>query len=328
MLIHILTGDDAYSKNLWIKSLVGKQASTIIQLHADDKKAMEECNTLFLTSSLFSSHYVVILTGLDSAKEQTRWLPSLKGLRDIVDHELVIDYYGALPLSKTIQSLEPSIHAFELPKPWKLDQWESKIIRIAESSGLQLNRSQIHLLMNRTGLDLWRVDQEIKKLRLIKDDTGHVDPVLFDLLVYDSSSEGAAEFAFLMMNGELDKMIAHIREGILSRLSENQILYQLIRITLILYQLGMQVEPKARYAYDEVAALSKQMKLPIPFLARLLGFRFRDEHNQNLLYQYTQNALIKLLEMLWDTDYRWKQENAYPEMTLLVLYDSFQRRKK
>ncbi len=327
MLVQILTGDDAFSKAKWAKATAKKAGATFVGIQAEDKRAREDCSALFRTTSLFGCHYVVMLSGLDSVKEIQNWIPSLREYHTIEEHTLFIDYTG----TQKPQALFSSgfiVREFLLPKPWKLDQWETRINDQSAEMGLKLNRSQAHLLLNRTGLDSWRIDQELKKLRLVRDEMGFVDPIIFQNLVYDSSFEGALEFAFSLMNGDREKMLSELREGILTRLSENQVLYQVIKVSLILYQLSLGEKKKVSYSYEEVTVLSKQMKLPIPLIARILGFRFRDENNQNLVYQYPSRVLSGLIQLLWDLDYRWKQEAAFPELSLLILYDAFQKVRK
>jgi len=324
VLVQILRGDDSFSKAKWAKAKAKKTGATFVSIQAEDKRAREDCSALFRTTSLFGSQYVVVLTGLDSAKEIQQWIPSLSEYHKIEEHTLLIDYSGSQK-PQPLFSMGFIVREFFLPKPWKLDQWETRINEQSADMGLKLNRSQVHILLNRTGLDSWRIDQELKKLRLVRDKQGIVDLDTFQNLVYDSSFEGALEFTFFLMNGDREKMLLELREGILTRLSENQILYQVIKVSMILYQLSLDERKKPSYSYEEVAALSKQMKLPIPLIARLLGFRFRDENSQNLAYQYPANVLSGLLQLLWETDYRWKQEAAYPEMSLLILFDAFQK---
>ena len=295
MPVLFLTGNAELSKDEYIKKKVKDLKADYVKIHPKDTDKIEKIKRSLQTLGIFQNTIVLDVIDFDSWKSHEK-----KFLLDMLKKEVPNTVYVFIRSNKGLKGYQ-SI-SFELPKPWEKENWIDYVKKAFRKKGLIIENDAAELFFSMVGSDEGRIEREVEKLMnycenavVTVDDVKKVvyfyeHPLIDDLSFY--ISEGKIEQA----HETLDKLLKVYDPIVIVSVLANHF--------LDLFKIVMSVPKKEIYIWPEISNISKSLKIPVPKVARFLGFKFKgwDFEVLNHAKFYSPEILSKILKDLYKLD--------------------------
>jgi len=313
-MLAVLYGNDRLFKEIRVLRESEKNNRKIKFINSDKKKEIEEfLPTLFL-NNMFGESYTVYFRNFESLKKSQfkTALEKLKYFDENDAHSIFIDVDSKLKKEALKQE------KFELPKPWKKEEWELKVRQISSLYDIRLNKRQIDRLLEISDNNLFFIRNEIEKLSVVAENYVVKDDI-FDSLIFSHSQDNIDEFVFEFLKGNYPEALK-IFSSINKNITTLQILYRLYRNSITLYELLKKIPIRNRYTFDDMKNHSKTTGYNIPTLSKFTGFAFKpSEKGENILLKYSVQQAESLIINLWNIDYGIKNGIVNSENAVISL---------
>jgi DNA polymerase III delta subunit len=313
-MVYAFLGDDRYTKKLEARKIAEQQDSLLISYDLNGKDQWEPFKQQITTPYLFGKEYLFFLSEFDSVSThiQTNTFRLIGAETKKKSVSVILDFVGSR--ENAVIKAFPVFH-YELPKPWKHNEWIGKISKRAKEFGISLQPEQSAYLYDCCGADPEKIDNELKKLAVIAENS-LISSLVIQEIVYAYQPENLNDFIFAVIGKEYPTLIKKIR-NVFAEYPENLILYQIIKMFLNLAYLQTSFKKKIDQ-FDELRSLSKETGLNIPILSRYYGFSFdRTEKNINYVTAYPSEEISDILSELWQIDYSQKNEGESVRNSLI-----------
>ena len=298
MPVTFLTGASETKKEELIKKLLKDEKAEYIRIHPDDPDKLNFLRSIINTRTLFSGKTVVDIIDFDSwrSQEQKRFLELVKNVPEDV-HIFV----------RSQKSTAKGVN-LDLPKPWETDKWLEWIEKRFRESGLKITKDALQLFFSKVGTNDLLIEREIEKLKAYSE-TGNISAEDVEEVVFTYQSPGYDEFCFAVSEGK--RRLAH---ALLSQMWKNTepvvISAVLVNHFLDLFKLVVLVTRKRYYTWPDISKISKELGMPVPRVARFLGFAFKAWKFKviNHLLYYDTTKLESILRKLYELDRSVKSE--------------------
>lgn len=316
-----LYGDDLLFKELRVKKELKEGNQRFLPINSDKKKELEEQFPLLFTNNMFGESYVVYFKKFDSLSKAVKktYLAKLDIFREVHCHKIFLDVEEKFKDDSLKQEM------FELPKPWKREEWELKVRQVSGLYGLRLKKHQIEKLLDISDNDLMFIKNEIEKMSVIAENYV-VDDELFNSLLFSNAIENTDEFVYDFLSGNYPKAISTY-SILLENMAAQQIMYQLYKNSVILYELMKKIPAKERYSFDEMKNYSKITGYNIPTISKFTGFAFKQsERKPCILREMDLETAEELLIKLWEIDFGLKNGVVAPSSALIILISDWRKK--
>ncbi|PLV58770.1 DNA polymerase III subunit delta [Thermotoga sp. KOL6] len=299
MPVSFLTGAAETKKEELIKKALSKEKDVeYIRIHPDDPDKLNFIKSVINTKTIFSGKTVIDIVDFDSwkAQDQKRFLELVKNVPP--------DVYIFVRSQKT---KEKGV-TLDLPKPWETDKWLEWIERRFRENGLKITKDALQLFFSKVGTNDLLVEREIEKLKAYSD-TGEVTAEDVEEVVFTYQTPGYDEFCFAVSEGK--RKLAHALLSQLWKTTEPVVIAAaLVNHFLDLFKLVVLVTRKRYYTWPDISKISKELNIPVPRVARFLGFSFKTWKFKviNHLLYYDIDKLKEILRKLYDLDRTVKSE--------------------
>ena len=289
-----LTGNANLSKDEYIKKKVEDLKADYTRIHPKDTDRIEKIRRSIQTLGMFQSRVVLDVIDFDSWKSQEKkiLLGMLKEVPETV-HVFIRSTRGI----KGYQSI-----SFDLPKPWEREKWVDYVKKAFKKKGLNIEDDAAELFFSMVGSDEGRIEKEIEKL-MNYCESGVVTSDDVKKVVYFYEHPPLDELSFSISEGRVDN--AHRVLDELLKISEPIVISSVLANHFLdLFKIVMTVPKKEKYIWPEISNISKSLKIPVPKVARFLGFKFKgwDFEVLNHVKFYSPEILSKILKDLYKLD--------------------------
>ena len=293
MPVLVLSGDSELSKDRRVEEIRKKIGGEYIRVHPEDSGKIDLVSSNLKNIGMFGSRVVIDILDFDSwkAKEKKELLEILKRVPE--------DIYVVIRSEKGIKGLKSE--SFPLPKPWERDKWMELIKKKFERKGLKISREVLEYFLDVVGTDEYRIETEVEKLSLYSE--GEVTAKDIDEVVYRSAHTGVDELCFAVSERRVDD--AHrMLPDVLKSVDLLVLTASLAKHFEDLFRLRVVVKVKENYIWPDVAKYSKDLGMPVPKVARFLGFKFKGWKNEpfNHIVEYSIEAIADILKRLFLLD--------------------------
>jgi len=299
-MLEVLTGTDDFSKYDYCRKWAQKENKQFKTFKTKDWSDFEAFLPSLYKKTLFSTDYCCYCDCHDGlSKKKVNVLLEL--VQTLEQSENNVLFIGS---EKSIKGLKKSKHVFELPKPWKDNEWKELVRSRSSKMGLNLTTKQIDRLVYDTGPDMWRINNELSKFVDLSVGS-RIDEETFNDLFYSYTKEDLQAFIIAFANRNRTNALEKLDE-ILIENNPIQIIYRLGLIYTLIYKVKL-LSSKNYYTFNDVRDLAAKTQTNIPLISLIVGFSFkRNEQKDNVAAQYsmteTENLLNDILRL--EIDYK------------------------
>src|SRR6056297_2174116 len=299
-MLEVLTGSDDFSKYEYCRNYAHREKKHFKTFKSKDWNDFELFLPSLVKQSLFSTDYCCYCDfheGLSKKKLEA----ILNFSKTIEESETNALFIGS---EKSIKGLKKSKQVFQLPKPWKDNEWRALVHSHGVKMGLDLTHEQVNRLVYDTGPDMWRIHNELSKFKDLSQGNT-IDMETFDHLFYSYTKEDLQAFICDFANRVTLKALNCLEE-ILTEYNPIQIIYRLSHFYTLIFKIKL-LSSKKYYAFNDVRDLAAKTQTNIPTISQIVGFSFKkDEYKDNIAAQYTMNEVEALLQdiLYLEIDYK------------------------
>jgi DNA polymerase III delta subunit len=288
-MLEVLTGTDDFSKYEYCRNFAKKEKKQFKFFKSKDWNEFEGFLPSLVKRSLFSTDYCCYCDfheGLSKKK-----LDVILELSEIIeDSETNALFIGS---EKSLKGLKKSKQVFQLPKPWKDNEWKELVRSHGIKMGLDLTDEQINRLVYDTGPDMWRIHNELRKF-IDLSEGNKIDDDTFTDLFYSYTKEDLQNFICDFANRTSAKALNKLDE-ILSENNPIQIIYRLSLFYTLIFKIKL-LSSKKYFTFNDVRALATKTQTNIPMISQIVGFSFKkNEYKENIAAQYTLDEVEQFL---------------------------------
>ncbi len=299
-MLEVLTGSDDFSKYQYCKNWAEKEKQQFKFFKSKDWNEFESFLPTLYRPTLFSTDYCCYCDfheGL-SKKKLDVILAQSKILEEIENSALFI---GS---EKTVKGLKKNKEVFQLPKPWKDNEWKELVRSKAVKMGLELSEEQISRLVYDTGQDLWKIHNELTKF--IDLSVGNkIDMKIFNEIFYSYAKEDLQNFICDFANRNSTKTLNRLDE-VLREYNPIQIIYRLITVYTLILKIKL-LSSGNYYTFNDLREIASKTQANIPLISKIVGFSFnRNEKKDNLAAQYSKSEIEQLLYEITFIEIKYK----------------------
>ena len=293
MPVLVLSGDSELSKDRRVEEIRKKIGGDYLRVHPEDSGKIDLVSSNLKNIGMFGSRIVIDILDFDSwkAKEKKELLEMLKMVPE--------DIYVVIRSSKGIKGFKAE--SFPLPKPWERDRWMELTKKKFEKKGLKISREVLEYFLDVVGTDEYRIETEVEKLSLYSE--GEVTAGDIDAVVYRSTHAGVDELCFAISERRVDDAHRTLPD-VLKGADLLVLTASLAKHFEDLFRLRVAAKVKENYIWPDVAKYSKELGMPVPKVARFLGFKFKGWKNEpfNHITEYSVEDLANILKKLFILD--------------------------
>ena len=306
MPVVVLAGDSELSKDERVEQLKGEFDGDYLRVQPDDPEKLELINEVLRSVGMFSRKRIVDVLDFDSWKAKER--RSLLSNLDSVPEDVLL----VIRASKSIKGLKSEV--FSLPKAWERDKWRELVGKEFEKRGLKASDEVLEYFLDVVGPDEYRVRSEVEKLSLYK--TGEISPADIDEVVHAYEHSSIDDLCFSISEMRYEDAHGMVNE-ILRNFNPVLVVGSISKHFVDLYRLRSVAKVKERYIWPDVSKLSKELSIPLPKVARFLGFSFKGWRFKpvNHMKIYDLKSLSSILKRLYILDRDFKG-GADPRISL------------
>jgi len=317
-MYELLVGDDSFTKYKYCMEFAEREGKIFRTFDLKMWKSFEEFIPELYRKTLFSQAYCVLcdFPGTLSKKKIEFLKENTTMLEESEDNFLFIG------VGKSLKGFKKNERNFNLPKPWKDGEWKQLVNQLASEKKLRLTIRQVERLIGETENDLWKINNELNKFRMMAKD-GKIDEDLFDEMFYSYSKESLQIFVNEFVDRKSLKALDKI-ETILLEYNQMQILYRLSAVYLLIAKIRMVCLSSNinLFTFNTVKEIAAKVKTNIPVVSEIVGFSFdRSEKKQKICFQYTEKELNTILEDLLNTELDFKSGKVDFRANIIQLFN-------
>lgn len=311
MLVY-LTGDSELRKELYIREFLKKEKNCEYRkIFSDENGKIQELINASMSGGLFSNRKIYDLVDFDQwSKSEREEFSKI----DFSKEELIV-FVRTEKVGKDVKdSKHVSILSFEKPKEWEEEKWIEFIVENSKWLGVELPNQMAIELFRLIGTDEMALLTELEKLRVYSDRISLED---IGEIVYKRTVSKLDEFLFALSEMQLVKAYGLVDE-VVKQYEPVIVVYSLSKHFIDLMQIVVLCSGKPFYPWPEIVEISKKTSVPIPKVARFVGFKFKDSKYMpvNHMEMYTPKKIKSILEILYYIDRQVKLGN---ELKILLL---------
>ncbi len=306
MPVLTLVGNSELTKEKRVKELLKVFGGSYTKIHPDDNDKLEVIAASLKTFGMFGTKNVVDIIDLDSWKAKEK--KELRSLLSSVPEDVLI----IIRTKKAIKGFKAE--KYELPKPWERDKWISFIEEKLKEKGLKASKEVIEFFLDSVGNDEFRIETELEKLSLYTQ--GEITAEDIEKVAYKSTIPAIDELTFAMSEKRFDQ--AHkLVEEVLKGAEVIVVSASVAKHFIDLLRIKVHVKEKDKYSWPDVSNYSRALSIPIPKMARFLGFKFKGWKNIpfNHVKAYSKEWLSEIAKRLFSLDRAIKMTEK-PEVAL------------
>ncbi len=294
MPVLVLLGNSELSKEKRVQELKTEFGGSYIKIHPEDGNKFEVIQSSLNNIGMFGERQIIDIVDYDSWKaKEKKELEKL--LKNISDDVLVV-----IRSTKVVKGFKAEKH--ELPKPWERDKWISYLKSKFEEKGLKPNKEVLELFLDFTGMDEYRIENEIEKIRLyVEKEMVTADDI--EKVVYRSTTPAIDELLFFISEKRYEDAHKLVSE-VLKHHDKIVVTASLVKHFIELFRVKATVPVKDFYRWPDVSNYSKNLNIPVPKIARFLGFKFSGWKNvpYNHIKNYSIEELANIIKKLYLLD--------------------------
>ncbi len=315
MPVLVLAGESELSKDKRASEIKSEFGGEYIRIHPEDSDKLSLISSYTRNLGMFSKRVVLDILDFDSwkSKEKKELISMVKSM----PNEVFLIIRSKKPM-KGIESEE-----FPLPKPWERDKWLKIVREKFVSSGLKISDETAEYFLDLVGTDEYRIESEIEKLSLYCSEEVSIDDV--NEITYRSTHAAIDDLCFSISERKYDE--AHkVLSDVLMVSDPVMVVASIAKHFEDLFRLKLMAKEKEKYSWPDVSKYSKDLKIPLPKAARLLGFKFKGWKNApfNHLKNYSKEELADILKKIYVLDRSVKSEGN-PKAHIHSFIDSLRR---
>ncbi|HPF16011.1 MAG TPA: hypothetical protein P5107_02605 [Thermotogota bacterium] len=317
-MLEVLTGTDDFSKYDYCKKWAKKEGKQFKVFKTKDWQEFEAFLSVLCNKTLFSVDYCCygdFPEGLSKKK-----LSILMAFSDTIEQsESNALFIGS---EKSIKGLKKG-KAFELPKPWKDDEWKVLVKALALELGLSLSQEQINRLVFDTGPDMWRIHNELSKFAQLSD-RKTIEEKTFTDLFYSYMREDLQAFVLAFINRNSTSAMEKLND-ILLEYNPIQIIYRLGAIFQLMLKIKL-ISSKRYFTFNDVRELASKTQTNIPLISQMVGFSFKkNEFKENLSEQYSRLEIEDLIDHILFLEINYKSGEKDFRSEIIGFYNQTRR---
>lgn len=309
-MLEVLTGTDDFSKYDYCRKWAQTEKKQFKTFKTKDWSDFEAFLPTLYQKSLFSVDYCCYCDFHDGlSKKRVKVILELAQTLEHSENNAL--FIGS---EKSIKGLKKSKRVFELPKPWKDDEWKELVRSRSSKMGLNLSAQQVNRLVYDTGPDMWRINNELSKFVDLSVGT-RIDEETFNDLFYSYTKEDLQSFIIELANRNTTSALEKLDE-ILIENNPIQIIYRLGLIYTLIYKVKL-LSSKNFYTFNDVRALATKTQTNIPLISQIVGFSFkRNEQKDNIAAQYSISDTEDLIHaiLMLEVDYKSGEKDFRAEL--------------
>jgi DNA polymerase III delta subunit len=324
-MFELLVGNDDFSKYKYCSKLAKNEKKIFRTFNLKSWKNFEDFVPELYRKTLFSSEYCIYCDFIGTLSKKR--IDFLKEISQSIEESE--DNYLFIGVEKSIKGLKKNKKTFSLPKPWKDEEWKMLISQMAFEKELKLTQKQVDRLLYETDNDLWKINNELEKFRLISDDK-KIDEKTFDNLFYSYSKESLQKFVAEFVNKKTTKSLKKIEE-IFLEYNPMQILYKLSNVYVLIYKIRMICLSSNinSFNFNSVKEISATVNSNIPSVSDIVGFSFdRNEKKDKICFQYSEKELEEIIYELLMIEIDFKSGKIDFKGKILELFNKVHFEKK
>lgn len=299
-MLEVLTGTDDFSKYDYCRKLAKSEKKQFKMFNSKDWSEFEAFLPTLYQGTLFSVDYCCYCDFHEGlSKKRINVILELSEILEKSENNHL--FIGA---EKSIKGLKKSKKVFELPKPWKDDQWKELVKSLGNKMGLVLTEGQIDRLVYDTGPDMWRIHNELSKFVQLADGKT-INEDLFNDLFYSYTKEDLQTFIVEFANRDSTAALEKLDEILLEN-NPMQIIYRLGFFYTLILKIKM-LSKKLFYTFNDIRELAARTQTNIPTISDIVGFSFkRSEKKVNIAAQYDMPEIESLINdiLVLEIDYK------------------------
>ena len=168
-MIYFIYGEDSFRAKGKLEEIiegykkVHKSGLNLIYMDAGQKDFKDFYSMLKITSMFAEKKLIILKNVFGKAKFQEEFLENAKSLEESKDIVVIYEDCAADQRTKFFKALQKcaKCQRFECLKPAQVRKWAEEEFA---KNGAKAEENALYLLMNFAGTDLWRMENEIKKL--------------------------------------------------------------------------------------------------------------------------------------------------------------------
>jgi len=308
-MLEVLTGTDDFSKYDYCKKWAEKEGKQFKVFNTKDWQDFEAFLPSLCNKTLFSVDYCCygdFHEGLSKKK-----LSVLMEFAETIEQSITNDLF--IGSEKPIKGLKKG-KVFELPKPWKEDEWKVLVKSLGLKIGLSLSQEQINRLVYDTGPDMWRIHNELSKFAQLSE-SKTIDEKTFTDLFYSYTKEDLQAFILAFINRNSTVAMEKLND-ILLEYNPIQIIYRLGSVFLLMLKIKL-ISSKKFYNFNDIRELAAKTQTNIPLISQMVGFSFKkNEFKDNLSEQYSRSEIEELIDhiLFLEIDYKSGEKDFRSEI--------------
>ena len=315
MPVLVLSGESELSKDKRVKEIRKDFGGEYIRIHPEDADKISLINSYTKNLGMFSQRVVLDVLDFDSwkSKEKKELTSVVKSIPDEV--------FLVIRSKKSIKGLENE--EYSLPKPWEREKWIGIIKEKFSSHGLKISDETAEYFLDLVGADEYRIESEVEKLGLYSSGEVSIDDI--NEVTYRSTHAAIDDLCFSISERRYDE--AHkILPDVLAASDPIMVVASIAKHFEDLFKLKLTVKEKEKYSWPDVSKYSKELKIPLPKAARLLGFKFKGWKNvpYNHVKNYSKEELAEILKKIYVLDRAVKSEGN-PQAHIHSFIESLRR---
>lgn len=303
-MIEVLVGTDDFSKYKYVRDICENENKSFVLFNLKNWADFEAFLPALYNKTLFSTDYCVYCDFQDGLSKKR--MDIILNCSDLIEKSK--DNYLFIGSEKSIKGLKKSSKPFILPKPWKDEEWKQHVKTLGSKMDLNLSNHQIERLVYETGPDMWKINNELIKLKVIAENA-LINENDFDALFYSYTKENLQSFIVEFSNRLNQKACKQLRE-ILSEYNPIQIIYSLgtFYILMLKIKLGF---TRSFYSFNDIREIATITKTNIPTISEIVGFSFqRNVTKPNLSAQYSLKEIEGIIDNILSMEIAYKNRES------------------
>ncbi|AEH50457.1 DNA polymerase III subunit delta [Pseudothermotoga thermarum] len=288
MALICLAGDAQVLKDEYVKNLCEKEKLQRIPV---DSSQAEKAFAMLQQANFLIPNCLIDVVDFDD------WKKSEKDsfIKEAVKNPSVKVVIRTLQPIKDVETV-----LLELPKPWQDEEWLEYTKKRFAKHGLKFDEKAVRKFLKLTGFNDLVIEREIEKLSNVGQ---FVDEELVEKITFDYSKAQIDELCFAISS--LNKVEAFkLAKGCFEEYEPILICAALAKHFLDLFKVIISVQRKSKYTWPDLKNYSTILSMPIPRLAKFLGFEFKAQSHTavNHVEIYTPEKLEEVFLRLYLVD--------------------------
>ena len=315
MPVLVLAGESELSKDRRVSEIRREFSGEYIRIHPEDADKISLIDSYTKNLGMFSQRVVLDVLDFDSWKSKEK--KELVSIAKSIPEEVFL----IIRSKKSVKGLKGE--EFPLPKPWEREKWLEIIKEKFLSFNLSISGEAVEYFLDLVGTDEYRIESEVEKLSLYCSKEVSIDDI--NEITYRSVHAAVDDLCFSISERRYDE--SHkILPDVLTVSDPVMVVASIAKHFEDLFRLKLVVKEKDKYSWPDVSKYSKELKIPLPRVARFLGFKFKGWKNSpfNHIKNYSKEELADMLKKIYVLD-RSVKSGGNPKVHIHNFIESIRR---